>query len=424
MDNHGTFTGSLTPLSLLAEMSASQANGSLQVLSGGVAWYIYFEHGQITYATHSIEPLERLERNLRRLGYKITETLKESYAQVGQNYKNNPEELNKNLDYILLCHLVNQKLLDAFNASELVDELVKEVLELYSWIPAGNYNFSNHRSELPKLAKINTDPIIKYCQNRLKAWQGVGSGIWSPYQRPYFFGKNNNTLTDAQNPHKLNNILEQRLGSLLKGFSFRQLGVLLNQDELKLAQSLQPYIQEGTILLREPQPPYDKLPKILPSIVAQPGAGPTINTNTGNNIAASGQANATQTPAQKSDKTTKYTVVCVDDSPTILNEIARFLDEKTFMVYKISDPLKALMQILRIKPDIILLDVGMPNMDGYELCRLLRNNSLFKNIPIIMVTGNTGIIDRGRARLVGASGYLTKPFTQSELVKMVFKHLN
>jgi twitching motility two-component system response regulator PilG len=82
------------------------------------------------------------------------------------------------------------------------------------------------------------------------------------------------------------------------------------------------------------------------------------------------------------------------------------------------------MQIVRLKPDLILLDVNMAGIDGYELCRLLRNHSFFKNIPIIMVTGNTGIIDRVKARFVGASGYLTKPFTQSDLLKMVFRHLS
>ncbi len=90
----------------------------------------------------------------------------------------------------------------------------------------------------------------------------------------------------------------------------------------------------------------------------------------------------------------------------------------------INDPVKALMQVVRSKPDMILLDVGMPNLDGYELCSLLRRHPNFKQIPIIMVTGHTGFIDRAKAKIVGASGYLTKPFTQSELVKTVFRYLN
>ena len=82
------------------------------------------------------------------------------------------------------------------------------------------------------------------------------------------------------------------------------------------------------------------------------------------------------------------------------------------------------MQIIRCKPNLILLDINMPGLDGYELCSLLRRNRSFKTTPIIMVTSNSGLIDRARAKMVGASGYLTKPFSQSDLVKTVFKYLS
>lgn len=119
-----------------------------------------------------------------------------------------------------------------------------------------------------------------------------------------------------------------------------------------------------------------------------------------------------------------YTIACIDDSVTVLNSIKHFLDKNTFSVVTISDPVKALMLILRSKPDLILLDVEMPNLDGYELCSLLRKHSSFKDLPIIMVTGRTGFIDRAKAKMVRASGYLTKPFTQSDLLKAVFKHIS
>ncbi|MDJ0674295.1 MAG: response regulator [Calothrix sp. MO_167.B42] len=118
-----------------------------------------------------------------------------------------------------------------------------------------------------------------------------------------------------------------------------------------------------------------------------------------------------------------YTIACIDDSPTILKSIKSFLDENAFFVITINDPVKALMQILRHKPDLILLDVEMPNLDGYELCSLLRRHSIFKNTPIIMVTGRTGFLDKAKAKMVRSSGYLTKPFNQAELLKIVFKHL-
>lgn len=119
-----------------------------------------------------------------------------------------------------------------------------------------------------------------------------------------------------------------------------------------------------------------------------------------------------------------YTIVCIDDSPTVLQAINSFLDDASFAIVMVNDPVRALMQVVRSKPDLVLMDVEMPNLDGYELCSLLRRHPTFRNTPIIMVTGNTGFIDRAKAKLVGASGYLTKPFTQSELLKIVFKHLS
>lgn len=133
--------------------------------------------------------------------------------------------------------------------------------------------------------------------------------------------------------------------------------------------------------------------------------------------------NRNKTSASSVVQKSLYTIACIDDSQTVLNSINLFLEGNPFSIVTINDPVKALMQIIRSKPDLILLDVEMPNLDGYELCSLLRKHSAFKNIPIIMVTGRTGFIDRAKAKLVRASGYLTKPFTQSDLLKIVFKHI-
>ncbi len=119
-----------------------------------------------------------------------------------------------------------------------------------------------------------------------------------------------------------------------------------------------------------------------------------------------------------------YKIACIDDSPTMLHIINGFLDEEFFQVELIDDPLKSLMQIIRTKPDLILLDISMPNLDGYQLCSWIRRNSEFKNTPVIMVTGKTGFINKARAKMVRATDYLTKPFTQEKLLKILGKHLS
>jgi twitching motility two-component system response regulator PilG len=137
-----------------------------------------------------------------------------------------------------------------------------------------------------------------------------------------------------------------------------------------------------------------------------------------------GSSNGSSNGAAPAGAKAHYTIACIDDSPTVLHAIDSFLDDKIFSVIMIDDPVKALMQVIRNKPDLILLDVTMPSLDGYELCSLLRRHPDFKNTPIIMVTSNTGFIDRAKAKLVRASGYLTKPFNQSDLLKFIFKYLN
>jgi len=118
-----------------------------------------------------------------------------------------------------------------------------------------------------------------------------------------------------------------------------------------------------------------------------------------------------------------FKIVCIDDSPTILSEIERFLGNTRYEVTTVDDPIQASSVIFRIKPDLILLDITMPKINGYRLCSLLRSSAVFDETPIIMVTGNTGLIDKARAKLAGATDYFTKPFTQQGLMGMVEKYL-
>lgn len=118
-----------------------------------------------------------------------------------------------------------------------------------------------------------------------------------------------------------------------------------------------------------------------------------------------------------------YKVACIDDSSTILRSVDLFLDPQYFQTILIPDPVRALALILRHKPDLILLDIMMPNLDGYKLCSMLRKHQLFKNIPIVMVTSRKGFIDKTKAKFCGASGYLIKPFNQTDLMTKIFQYL-
>jgi twitching motility two-component system response regulator PilG len=99
------------------------------------------------------------------------------------------------------------------------------------------------------------------------------------------------------------------------------------------------------------------------------------------------------------------------------------LQAKGYEVTTIVNSLQALTLVFQTKPDLILCDLAMPELDGYEICGMLRKSTAFRQTPIIMLTGKDGFIDRVRARMVGSTDYLTKPFGESELLMLLEKYI-
>jgi chemotaxis family two-component system response regulator PixG len=401
----------LHPIDLLKQIASSQASGYLDVLDDSVRYKIYFSYGRLIYATHSVDPLERLERQLRFLSHKVKTLTRQIRSEVSLEFEgkiNLTEDIPA--DYLAIFWLVEHQHLQKEEAIRLITRLNLEVLESFlSLSDVRERIFVKHSQQLEKIGSFDTLQILEKCCHRLDAWKKISPRICSSYQRPYFF-------SNQFSKENLSQEKQEKLSHLLRGFNFRQLGALLNQDELKLAQRLSPLIAKGAILVREPQPPFDRLPKI--SDYAQ------SNVET-EEITTELELNTTlERIDQASIIQTKQTIACIDDSPTVLKEINRFLGEERFKICTISDSIKALTLLIRLEPDLILMDVGMPKLDGYQLCGMLRKHSRFRSTPIIMVTGNKGLIDRVKARMAGATDYMTKPFTQAELLKMVFRYLS
>jgi CheY-like chemotaxis protein len=118
-----------------------------------------------------------------------------------------------------------------------------------------------------------------------------------------------------------------------------------------------------------------------------------------------------------------YTIVCIDDSPTILYSLKAFLSDSLFSVVLIQDPIQALVQLVMANPDMVILDINMPKLDGYQLCTLLREHKTFKQIPVIAITGDPRSIDPVLLKKAGVTDYLTKPFDRSDLMIKLFPYL-
>ncbi len=113
-------------------------------------------------------------------------------------------------------------------------------------------------------------------------------------------------------------------------------------------------------------------------------------------------------------------VMVVDDSVTMRKVTSRVLERNNFEVATAKDGIDALERMADMIPDLMLLDIEMPRMDGYELATAMKADPRMRNVPIIMITSRTGEKHRERAMLLGVQGYLGKPYQEVELMRNVF----
>lgn len=116
-------------------------------------------------------------------------------------------------------------------------------------------------------------------------------------------------------------------------------------------------------------------------------------------------------------------VLVVEDSNTQRKVICKMLTEYGYRVREAIDGYKALELLEKEKPDLILLDIIMPGIDGYKVMSLIKEKEYMQHVPIIMLTSRDKLIDKMRGKISGTNEYLTKPFKSDELIEKVNKYL-
>lgn len=118
-------------------------------------------------------------------------------------------------------------------------------------------------------------------------------------------------------------------------------------------------------------------------------------------------------------KTKAAKVLVIDDEAEITQIIEAFLENAGYVVTTENSSVMGIERAKEIKPDLILLDIMMPNMDGYEICDELKKNSETRNIPVIFLTGKDSRDDQGRSFQVGGDMFVKKPFSCERLLEIV-----
>ncbi len=173
----------------------------------------------------------------------------------------------------------------------------------------------------------------------------------------------------------------------------------------------------GIVLILDPVPLAQRAmhenvraPRIIPSDVPD-GLGAVVE------MAASAPVTPKSEPVQ--GLRTQTIVMVVDDSLTVRRVTQRFLVREGYQVVLAKDGVDALEQLQVITPDVMLVDIEMPRMDGFDLTRNVRNDERTRHIPIIMITSRTATKHRNYAMELGVNEYLGKPYQESELLKLV-----
>ncbi|KGK42700.1 chemotaxis protein CheY [Nitrincola sp. A-D6] len=112
-------------------------------------------------------------------------------------------------------------------------------------------------------------------------------------------------------------------------------------------------------------------------------------------------------------------VLVVDDEPNILLSLEFLMEQAGFTVSTAEDGETALERISQIEPDLVLLDISLPGISGFDVLEQLRKDSRFTQLPVIMLTAHGREVEREKGMALGADDYITKPFSTQSLVQKV-----
>ena len=340
------------------------------------SWFVFFLNGQIIYAAADTDSnLLRLRDYLHRYD---KDTAFDNIKVPSIASINAPE-------YGYLWAMLERHDLTPDQGRTIIRSMIHETLFDVLSLHQGSFIFEIGPALAPQLTELEIAPLVTKIVRQVQEWKQFHPHIQSPYQCPVI-----------ANAHKLQQALRENHYKILDRWadgktSIRQIARYLNRNVLTVARAIYPYVQEGLVQLVH---------------------------STSNDVATE-----LREQVQWQEQTLVPRIVCIDDGIAICRAVESILKQHGYEVAAISNPLKALSMVFQLKPNLILCDIAMPELDGYEICAMLRRSTLFRQTPIVMLTGLDGFIDRVKARMVGATDYLTKPFGEGELLMLLEKYL-
>ncbi|MBI4781134.1 MAG: response regulator [Oscillatoriophycideae cyanobacterium NC_groundwater_1537_Pr4_S-0.65um_50_18] len=364
-------------------------------------WRFYLSQGSMLYATGGEHPVRRWRRNLTLHGiHKIShsnghiashangyETAQED-AWISDLNDLSAEDCAIGWEYALLNLWVSRQEITEEQAAKIALSNIVEVL--FEIAQAGVLTDEVHQGSFPaiRLRLIKLEKVTARTQVRWQTWQDAKLGSYSPHRAPVI-------RQAEQIQNQTSAAFYQNLVTLLNGQrTLQDLSVQMRRDVTEVTLSLLPFIQLGWIeLVQIPDLPTPRYP--LLALLPQSAKAPV---------------------RQK-------LIACVDDSFLVRHMMEKLLTSAGYQFMGVDDAVRSIGVLLSRKPDLIFLDLMMPNANGHEICEQLRKLSLFRHTPIVILTSSDGYANRLRSNFVGASDFLSKPLEAEAVLSVIRKHL-
>jgi two-component system, chemotaxis family, response regulator PixG len=361
-------------------------------------WSLYFCLGGLVWGTSKTHPMRSWYRHI--------------YRHCPQLLVDREAKLPFIPDYDSLAALVKQGKIRPDQLEAVVEGQLMELLfDIVQWGEKLSkyyegqliYRVSTVDAIDSTLVVIPTVPVWQHALKLWEAWQRAGLENYSPNLAPVILKAEK--LQELTSPIVYRNLITLADGSQ----TFRDLAVKMNQHLLVLTRPVSSWVRQGLIELAK----VEDLSCSIETVTATTLESTTVTSSI-----------SQPKPINSERQSSSPLVACIDDSQIDSLTMNNILSQAGYQCINIQNSLEAIPMLLEHKPDLIFLDLVMPIANGYEICSQIRRILTLKDTPVIILTSSDGIVDRLRAKIVGATGFLTKPIDSEMVVNMLTMHLH
>jgi two-component system, chemotaxis family, response regulator PixG len=390
-------------------LSWGEFTGAVDISVGsGQAWELVFYQGQIVWSLDRSQPNRLWQRLLRAsVGYEHIDIDLLAQAASYSTWKGLDAGREVCWQYQGATALMTLSEIKSAELTAMLTIAAQEtIFDLLQYSQGQKLHFRTQAeifSERPP-SSIDTEEVIKQAEVMWQEWHTQKLGNISPNKTPVI-------RHPVQLYRQTTPIIYQNLVQVLTGKrTLREIALEIDEDLLLLTRSLTRYIQTGIVELID-----------LPDLKLSPVESKRVPSDLG---IKEPPLTLVRTPAAPLPGSTQSKlVICVDDNPQICESMRSIVTDAGYRFIAIEDPTQALPRLLENKPDLIFLDLIMPKINGYEICGQIRRVSTLAQIPIVVLTGKDGLLDRVRSKVVGASEFTCKPITRSAIEALLTKYL-